>query len=200
MKKYRRDPIDDELVEIETEEENDESTDEELFDPEQLDFDSLEDLMKQFEKPSGDNQRPKNVKVINFPQRLSNNIYLNSLYVMLINIMIIFSFLGYTKVVYYQSILDVLLYALIFSVVEIFIKEVTYYYFPMIIFKSLGSILLAMTVLSFLVADVALKNITFISTSALVFFIVVFLVIRSTITNIIASKRIEKLIFGRKKR
>ena len=47
--KYRRDPIDDELVEIETEEENDESTDEELFDPEQLDFDSLEDLMKQFE-------------------------------------------------------------------------------------------------------------------------------------------------------
>lgn len=199
MKKYRRDPIDDELVEIETEEENDESTDEELFDPEQLDFDSLEDLMKQFEKPSGDNQRPKNVKVINFPQRLSNNIYLNSLYVMLINIMIIFSFLGYTKVVYYQSILDVLLYALIFSVVEIFIKEVTYYYFPMIIFKSLGSILLAMTVLSFLVADVALKNITFISTSALVFFIVVFLVIRSTITNIIASKRIEKLIFGRKK-
>ena len=32
MKKYRRDPIDDELVEIETEEENDESTDEELFD------------------------------------------------------------------------------------------------------------------------------------------------------------------------
>jgi hypothetical protein len=200
MKKYRRDPIDDELVEIETEEENDESTDEELFDPEQLDFDSLEDLMKQFEKPSGDNQRPKNVKVINFPQRLSNNIYLNSLYVMLINIVIIFSFLGYTKVVYYQSILDVLLYALIFSVVEIFIKEVTYYYFPMIIFKSLGSILLAMTVLSFLVADVALKNITFISTSALVFFIVVFLVIRSTITNIIASKRIEKLIFGRKKR
>ena len=199
MKKYRRDPIDDELVEIETEEENDESTDEELFDPEQLDFDSLEDLMKQFEKLSGDNQRPKNVKVINFPQRLSNNIYLNSLYVMLINIMIIFSFLGYTKVVYYQSILDVLLYALIFSVVEIFIKEVTYYYFPMIIFKSLGSILLAMTVLSFLVADVALKNITFISTSALVFFIVVFLVIRSTITNIIASKRIEKLIFGRKK-
>ncbi|HHU80456.1 MAG TPA: hypothetical protein GXZ35_03860 [Acholeplasmataceae bacterium] len=199
MKKYRRDPIDDELVEIETEEENDESTDEELFDPEQLDFDSLEDLMKQFEKPSGDNQRPKNVKVINFPQRLSNNIYLNSLYVMLINIVIIFSFLGYTKVVYYQSILDVLLYALIFSVVEIFIKEVTYYYFPMIIFKSLGSILLAMTVLSFLVADVALKNITFISTSALVFFIVVFLVIRSTITNIIASKRIEKLIFGRKK-
>lgn len=199
MKKYRRDPIDDELVEIETEEENDESTDEELFDPEQLDFDSLEDLMKQFEKPSGDNQRPKNVKVINFPQRLSNNIYLNSLYVMLINIMIIFSFLGYTKVVYYQSILDVLLYALIFSVVEIFIKEVAYYYFPMIIFKSLGSILLAMTVLSFLVADVALKNITFISTSALVFFIVVFLVIRSTITNIIASKRIEKLIFGRKK-
>ena len=133
-------------------------------------------------------------------QRLSNNIYLNSLYVMLINIVIIFSFLGYTKVVYYQSILDVLLYALIFSVVEIFIKEVTYYYFPMIIFKSLGSILLAMTVLSFLVADVALKNITFISTSALVFFIVVFLVIRSTITNIIASKRIEKLIFGRKKR
>lgn len=200
MKKYRRDPIDDELVEIETEEENDESTDEELFDPEQLDFDSLEDLMNQFEKLSGDNQRPKNVKVINFPQRLSNNIYLNSLYVMLINIMIIFSFLGYTKVVYYQSILDVLLYALIFSVVEIFIKEVTYYYFPMIIFKSLGSILLAMTVLSFLVADVALKNITFISTSALVFFIVVFLVIRSTITNIIASKRIEKLIFGRKKR
>lgn len=199
MKKYRRDPIDDELVEIETEEENDESTDEELFDPEQLDFDSLEDLMKQFEKLSGDNQRPKNVKVINFPQRLSNNIYLNSLYVMLINIVIIFSFLGYTKVVYYQSILDVLLYALIFSVVEIFIKEVTYYYFPMIIFKSLGSILLAMTVLSFLVADVALKNITFISTSALVFFIVVFLVIRSTITNIIASKRIEKLIFGRKK-
>ena len=134
-----------------------------------------------------------------FPQRLSNNIYLNSLYVMLINIVIIFSFLGYTKVVYYQSILDVLLYALIFSVVEIFIKEVAYYYFPMIIFKSLGSILLAMTVLSFLVADVALKNITFISTSALVFFIVVFLVIRSTITNIIASKRIEKLIFGRKK-
>lgn len=200
MKKYRRDPIDDELVEIETEEENDESTDEELFDPEQLDFDSLEDLMNQFEKLSGDNQRPKNVNVINFPQRLSNNIYLNSLYVMLINIMIIFSFLGYTKVVYYQSILDVLLYALIFSVVEIFIKEVTYYYFPMIIFKSLGSILLAMTVLSFLVADVALKNITFISTSALVFFIVVFLVIRSTITNIIASKRIEKLIFGRKKR
>ncbi len=200
MKKYRRDPIDDELVEIETEEENDESTDEELFDPEQLDFDSLEDLMNQFEKLSGDNQRPKNVKVINFPQRLSNNIYLNSLYVMLINIVIIFSFLGYTKVVYYQSILDVLLYALIFSVVEIFIKEVTYYYFPMIIFKSLGSILLAMTVLSFLVADVALKNITFISTSALVFFIVVFLVIRSTITNIIASKRIEKLIFGRKKR
>jgi hypothetical protein len=199
MKKYRRDPIDDELVEIETEEENDESTDEELFDPEQLDFDSLEDLMNQFEKLSGDNQRPKNVKVINFPQRLSNNIYLNSLYVMLINIVIIFSFLGYTKVVYYQSILDVLLYALIFSVVEIFIKEVTYYYFPMIIFKSLGSILLAMTVLSFLVADVALKNITFISTSALVFFIVVFLVIRSTITNIIASKRIEKLIFGRKK-
>ena len=119
---------------------------------------------------------------------------------MLINIVIIFSFLGYTKVVYYQSILDVLLYALIFSVIEIFIKEVTYYYFPMIIFKSLGSILLAMTVLSFLVADVALKNITFISTSALVFFIVVFLVIRSTITNIIASKRIEKLIFGRKKR
>ena len=59
MKKYRRDPIDDELVEIETEEENDESTDEELFDPEQLDFDSLEDLMNQFEKPSGDNQRPK---------------------------------------------------------------------------------------------------------------------------------------------
>jgi hypothetical protein len=170
MKKYRRDPIDDELVEIETEEENDESTDEELFDPEQLDFDSLEDLMNQFEKLSGDNQRPKNVKVINFPQRLSNNIYLNSLYVMLINIVIIFSFLGYTKVVYYQSILDVLLYALIFSVVEIFIKEVTYYYFPMIIFKSLGSILLAMTVLSFLVADVALKNITFISTSALVFF------------------------------
>lgn len=200
MKKYRRDPIDDELVEIETEEENDESTDEELFDPEQLDFDSLEDLMNQFEKLSGDNQRPKNVKVINFPQRLSNNIYLNSLYVMLINIVIIFSFLGYTKVVYYQSILDVLLYALIFSVVEIFIKEVTYYYFPMIIFKSLGSILLAITVLSFLVADVALKNITFISTSALVFFIVVFLVIRSTITNIIASKRIEKLIFGRKKR
>ncbi len=200
MKKYRRDPIDDELVEIETEEENDESTDEELFDPEQLDFDSLEDLMNQFEKLSGDNQRPKNVKVINFPQRLSNNIYLNSLYVMLINIVIIFSFLGYTKVVYYQSILDVLLYALIFSVVEIFIKEVTYYYFPMIIFKSLGSILLAMTVLSFLVADVALKNITFISTSALVFFIVVFLVIRSTITNIIASKRIEKLVFGRKKR
>lgn len=200
MKKYRRDPIDDELVEIETEEENDESTDEELFDPEQLDFDSLEDLMNQFEKLSGDNQRPKNVKVINFPQRLSNNIYLNSLYVMLINIVIIFSFLGYTKVVYYQSILDVLLYALIFSVVEIFIKEITYYYFPMIIFKSLGSILLAMTVLSFLVADVALKNITFISTSALVFFIVVFLVIRSTITNIIASKRIEKLIFGRKKR
>ena len=59
MKKYRRDPIDDELVEIETEEENDESTDEELFDPEQLDFDSLEDLMNQFEKLSGDNQRPK---------------------------------------------------------------------------------------------------------------------------------------------
>ena len=59
MKKYRRDPIDDELVEIETEEENDESTDEELFDPEQLDFDSLEDLMNQFEKTSGDNQRPK---------------------------------------------------------------------------------------------------------------------------------------------
>jgi hypothetical protein len=110
--------------------------------------------------------------------------------------MIIFSLLGYTKVVDYKSMLDVLFYALIFSGVEILTKEVLYYYKPMWIFKSLGSILLAVTVLSFLVADVTLKNINFTSTSALVFFIVVFLIVRSLLINIIVNKRIENFFKG----
>lgn len=215
MKEYRRDPIDDELVEVEVEtdsnqekkdkgkvikvEEKDQQTkkDDDTLDIDDLfQVDSPEEFLKELEKLQRESPRPKNLKVINFPQRLSYNLLLNTIYLFLINVMIIFSLLGYTKVVDYKSMLDVLFYALIFSGVEILTKEVLYYYKPMWIFKSLGSILLAVTVLSFLVADVTLKNINFTSTSALVFFIVVFLIVRSLLINIIVNKRIENFFKG----
>lgn len=225
MKEYRRDPIDDELIEVETDDKNSvkndvkidnnqdasikdnedengsvEEDDEDPFDSDDpLQFDSIEDLMRQLGQPSEDGPRPKNMRVINFPQRLSYNVILNTLYSFIMNTMIIFSLLGYTKMVEYESIFDVVFYALIFSGVEILAKEVLYYYKPMWVLKSLGSLLLAITVLSFLTADLVLKRINFISTSALVFFILVFLIVRSIVTNIIINKRIEKIFRGGRK-
>jgi hypothetical protein len=176
-------------------ENNDENNDEETELPPLDDFDSPEDLMKQLGMlPDG--KKPKQIHIVSFPTRLANNIIINSLMIVIINAMLIFALLGYTSIAKYETYIDIVYFVLIFSITELIIKEMIFKYAPMIVLKSLGTILLVITVVSFFLADTIIQNFTFTSTAYFIFFVAVFLLVRSLINNLIMKKKFEKYFVG----
>jgi uncharacterized membrane protein YvlD (DUF360 family) len=158
-------------------------------------FDSPEDLMKQLGMLPG-GPKPKQIHIISFPTRLSGNIFINFLMIIIINAMLIFALLGYTSIAKYESYMDIVYFVLIFSIAELIIKEMLFKYAPMIVLKSLGTILLVITVIAFFIADTIIENFTFASTAYFGFFTAVFLLVRSLINNLIMKKKFEKYFMG----
>jgi ABC-type multidrug transport system permease subunit len=176
-------------------ENNNENNDEGPDLPQLDEFDSPEDLIKQLGMlPEG--KKPKQIHIVSFPTRLSNNIIINSLMIIIINAMLIFGLLGYTSIAKYGTYIDIVYFVLIFSITELIFKEMLFKYAPMIVLKSLGTILLVITVVSFFLADTIIRNFTFTSTTYFIFFVAVFLLVRSLINNLIMKKKFEKYFVG----
>lgn len=156
-----------------------------------FEFDSPEDLQR-FLNDLSDNEKIKKRQIIGFTNRLVKNMYLNLLLFLALNTTLIFAIDGYLDLIKHESTLSLLYFSVMFTVIEVVLKEILYRYFPALIFMTIGVIIIIVYVIALVIPLLVIKDFSFKNVSSFIFFFLIFSIIRTMITQyIIQRKRLK---------
>lgn len=177
---------------------NKEKKDEDLKTEEQLKKE-LEDLVKDLEKNVSKNSSGKGPKIkvvrIGMSNNFFKNLYLDTLFLVFLNVFFILALAGTYKFFDFKW-LDfnhygyVILFAIVFSMIEILIKFVVFKYMLKLILMTIGTILLFNSVLAFVIALLVTPDIVVTSEVGIITFLILFLIIRSMIKNMLTRDKL----------
>ncbi|HHU24038.1 MAG: hypothetical protein PHG08_04610 [Bacilli bacterium] len=175
-----------------------EKTKEEQAEPdisELFEFDSPEDFQR-FLNEVTSNEKAKKRQVIGFSNRLVKNFFLNFLLLFAINTVLILAIDGYLELIKHEKLLSLLYFSGLFTLVDITLREIIYRYYPVLIFMTLGIILMVSFVIALIIPLLIIQDIDFGSVSSFIFFFLIFSIIRTLIMQYyIQRKRFKKIRF-----
>jgi len=149
-------------------------------------------------------QEPKKPKrkaiILNFGNRVFKNFFANALFYFVLNSALVFSLIGYTiDWVIVDNAVTTQLFILVFTLIEIVVRQLVHKLIPSIMIYSFGSVGLFITVISMFAADQLLSGFSFKNPTTLVFFILILVSSRFVIYTILLRKKISKILDNQSK-
>lgn len=157
-----------------------------------FDFDSPEDFQR-FLNEITSNEKVKKRQVIGFSNRLVKNFYLNVLLFFAINTVLILAIDGYLDLIKHEKLLSLFFFSGLFTLFDIAFREIIYRFYPVLIFMTMGIILVVALALALIIPLFIIPDIDFGTVSSFILFFLIFSLIRMLITQyFIQRKRFKK--------
>jgi hypothetical protein len=155
--------------------------------PEDLDK-LLDELKRKY------NLEDENIRIVKIERKKPTvkQTVLQALFTLLFDFILIIAISGYIGFADIE-ILSLLYVSLIFSSLELIFKWILMRYFPKLMFYSLGSISIPITIISFLVAIEIPNGISMLKTDRLILFLIIFMIVRITVNVLLMKRQREKL-------
>lgn len=161
---------------------------------EELEINSPEELQELLDKLSGSgNNGDKKVKKIGIVNRLFPNVFVNLLFYVALYLIITLAIQGYFGIFLYKNFYELLIYVLIFSVLDTLGKDLLYSKVPFIVLTSFGIVLLIWSVACSLVPIILLPNIDVLSNMWYALYLVIILVVRLVVTQYVSRIRLKAI-------
>jgi tryptophan-rich sensory protein len=148
----------------------------------------LENMLKQVEEQYGVDREQIKVVKIKLPGRSAKNIILDTIMTLVFNIILILSISGYiiwTK----ASPLELLYFAIAYSVIEIVLKNILNIFFVKLIIKSFGLITIVPSIVAILLVIIITNFVTITSSLRYIVMFVLVIFLRTLIRSLLTKYR-----------
>lgn len=148
----------------------------------------LENMLKQVEEQFGVDREQIKVVKIKLPGRSVKSVILDTLITLILNTILIFSISGYiiwTK----APLIDILFFALAYSLIEIILKNILNIFFVKLIIKSFGLITIVPSIIAIPLVVILTDFVSILSNTRYLIMIISVIFLRSLIRNILNKYR-----------
>lgn len=159
-----------------------------------IEINSPEELQELLDRLAGSGKsNGKNVKKIGIVNRLFPNIFVNLLFYVGLYLVITLAMQGYFQIFIYKNFYELLLFTVMFSVLDTLIKDLLYSKIPFIVLTSFGIVILITTVITSFGSLWIIPNLLVQSTSYFILYISIILIVRTVITHYLTRVRLHRL-------
>lgn len=149
----------------------------------------LEKLIKETEEQLASEGKSLRVIKIKMPQRNLKYLITDIITTVLLNVILVLSLSGYLEWTTNPKLINLALFALVYSGFDLVLRNIINFFFPKLIIKTIGLINLIPPIISILLVTIFTKFVVIKSVGRLIFLFICLIVMRIVVKKVIANYR-----------